>query len=118
MHRDLFESILDLKNASFFCALPAVSRVGTVLLGIRVQARAYYDGRCLRLNERAARNGACRTIASADVIAITKMGDLEAVETRQLGQSGRTPSLCKGSWTSFHFAKLRSYRVFKEQYNH
>jgi len=72
MHRDLFESILDLKNASFFCALPAVSRVGTVLLGIRVQARAYYDGRCLRLNERAAQNGACRTIASADVIAITK----------------------------------------------
>jgi len=28
MPRDLFESVLDLKNASFFCALPAVSRVG------------------------------------------------------------------------------------------
>ena len=52
MPRDLFESVLDLKNASFFCALLAASRVGTILLGIHVRARAFYDGRCLWLNEK------------------------------------------------------------------
>ena len=41
MPRDLFESVLGLKNASFFCALPAVSRVGTILLGIMFERELF-----------------------------------------------------------------------------